>query len=295
MTGAGFGLVLDDAAVFPPGDLPLAEAVVAHHAHLEASYARLVGPLVLRPADLPVVATTAAAPRGLGLRGARDERHALGTTSPLDADRLDVAVVAPDVPAALEAVTAARDLPGLRLVALEVSDATVPELRAHEEDLADVVVFVELPRERRQQGLVDALATSPYRAKLRTGGVRADQHPTETELAEAVLALARAGLPFKATAGLHHALRHTEPGTGFEQHGFLNLLAATRVAVDGGTLAEVTAVLATRDADELLAAHPVGGTSLLGSIGTCSITDPVDELVALGLLAPVAPPRAEAP
>ncbi len=35
----------DDAAIFPPGLAPLAEAVPAHVRHLDSPYAELVGPL----------------------------------------------------------------------------------------------------------------------------------------------------------------------------------------------------------------------------------------------------------
>ena len=87
-------------------------------------------------------------------------------------------------------------------------------------------------------------------------------------------------MPFKATAGLHHAIRNTDPHTGFEQHGFLNLLAATEAAHAGADVAEVAALLAVRDGDAL----STTGVTLLGSIGTCSISEPVDELTALGRL-----------
>jgi len=33
---------------------------------------------------------------------------------------------------------------------------------------------------------------------------------------------------FKSTAGLHHAPRNADPPTGFEQHGFRNLLDRRR-------------------------------------------------------------------
>ena len=46
------GLV-DDAAIFPPGDLPLGEAAAAHRAHRDTPYADLVGSFVVRDTDLP--------------------------------------------------------------------------------------------------------------------------------------------------------------------------------------------------------------------------------------------------
>lgn len=248
-------LVFDDAAIFPPGNLPLAAAITAHHAHRDAVYAHLVGPLVVSQADLP------------GLEGAGP---------------LDIAVVVPDAAAAAVAIDRARALEGIRLVALEVTDADVPTLRDAIGEPEGITVFVELPRDERRQPLINALAGTSYRAKLRTGGTQADLYPDDAELAAAVVALAAAAVRFKATAGLHHALRNTDPETGFEQHGFLNLLAATEVARTGGSVEEVAAVLAERDVRRV---HLPTGDSLFGSLGTCDLDEPVAELTELGLFA----------
>src|SRR4051794_26807891 len=47
--------LLDDAAVFPPGNAPLLDAVAAHREHRVSWYAPMVGPLLLPPEDVDAV------------------------------------------------------------------------------------------------------------------------------------------------------------------------------------------------------------------------------------------------
>ena len=83
--------------------------------------------------------------------------------------------------------------------------------------------------------------------KFRTGGLAAELFPTPAELAAVICACRDRNLRFKLTAGLHHAVRHTDPATGFVHHGFLNVLIASAVAADGGDTAAVAAVLSGTD------------------------------------------------
>jgi hypothetical protein len=266
-----FPLLFDDAAIFPPASLGLAEAVLAHDLHRRRSYADLVGPLVVGSSDLTATE---------------------GLVELLGLARLDLAVVVPDAAGAVAALELAALLDGVRVVALEVTAAGVADLTSALGVTANpsgdqVTTYVELPRGERCAEVVAELVGSPYRAKIRTGGVEASMHPDEAELAATVLALVEAKVPFKATAGLHHAVRHTDPETGFEQHGFLNLLLATETARQGAGVGDLAAVLAERDAARLVTLSGLSElpeSSLLGSIGTCSITDPIDDLIALGLV-----------
>jgi hypothetical protein len=268
--------LLDDAAVFPPGSVPPAEAVPAHRRHLRGPAAALVGPLVLAMSHLEEPGETFAAPPG-------EPDLDLAVTAPLDRARA--------------AAEAASGVPGVRLAVLEVAlgettdpGAVVPALTEALAGHPGVTAAVELPRDERRDAVLEALVGTPYLAKLRTGGVRADLHPSEAELAATVLAAVRAGVPFKATAGLHHAVRRTDPATGFEQHGFLNLLLATGAAVAGAGPDGpdgLVAVLADRDAARV--AERVHGLDprvrrAFRSFGTCSIEEPVGDLVDLGLL-----------
>ncbi|WP_433136244.1 hypothetical protein ACQPZ8_28910 [Actinomadura nitritigenes] len=261
----------DDAAVFPPGLAPLADAVPAHRRHRSAPYAALVGPLVL-PAT------------------ALDQLHPLltGTAGPLE-----VSITAPNGPAqAAKAVETAARLP-VKVHAVEVTVPAAMTARDLFRELAriDVPVFVEVPRGERCGDVIAALADSGHRAKLRTGGVRAEMYPDERELAAAVASAVEAQVPFKATAGLHHPVRNTDPETGFHQHGFLNLLLATDAALCGGAVGDLEGVLAERDKDTVAAAvHDLGEAHAaavrLGflSFGSCCITEPLTELMGLGLV-----------
>ncbi|QWF84907.1 hypothetical protein [Amycolatopsis sp. CA-230715] len=259
---AGF---FDDAAVFPPGSKPLPQAVPDHLGHRSAGYGDLVGPLVL------------AAP-------------ALADLGQLVREPVAISVTAPGGPAQVaDALARAADLP-VHVTGLEVAvpaDSSVPEFFAALERVDDVPVFVEVPRDARRAEVIATCAKTGHHAKFRTGGVKAELYPDEAELAAAIVAVVVAGVPFKATAGLHHALRNTDPETGFEQHGFLNLLTATAAARDGASEADLAGLLADRDGAVVarrVSEMDAGARESFRSFGTCSIIEPVTEVVGLGLV-----------
>ena len=87
-------------------------------------------------------------------------------------------------------------------------------------------------------------------------------------------------------AHLPHATRDDE--TGFEHHGFLNVLLATRTALDGD---DVVATLEEQDRDVVASrVREVGSETLartrrwFASFGCCGVQDPLEDLVTLGLL-----------
>ncbi|WP_235998999.1 hypothetical protein [Qaidamihabitans albus] len=264
-----FDGLLDDAALFPPGEAPLAEAVPAHHGHHTASYAALVGPFVFP------------APR-------LDELPAV-----LDDRPIELSVTIPAGPAELAGtLRTVSGIDGVRLVAVEVAlppgQSAARLVAALAEQLpAGVTGYVEVPRDERRESTLDELAGTGQRAKFRTGGVSAQAHPDERELAGAIVAAVTREIPFKCTAGLHHAVRHTDNATGFEQHGFGNVLLATDAARRGAGTAEVATLLAERSGPAVadgLRELTDGARSSFVSFGTCSVLDPVRDLSALGLL-----------
>src|SRR5215472_3055340 len=285
MTGQLLCGLLDDASLFPPASLAMPAAVAAHRRHQVAWYNALCGPFVCaetRLADLRTALTAANCP----------------------AIELSLVVTggAGAVPAALDAVAAD---PRLRLRAVEVAaakdgnpaDAVAAVVEALDgAPLAAAAGYVEIPlraiADPATAGQLLAIVDSHgYRPKLRTGGVTAEAFPDESTLASCLTAVIDRRARFKCTAGLHHAVRHTAAGTGFEHHGFLNVLLAVAAAAHGASTEEVCDLLAERDA-AAVAARIAGlddeavadSRYLFVSFGTCSIDEPVADLVALGLL-----------
>ena len=132
---------------------------------------------------------------------------------------------------------------------------------------------------------LDPLSGSRHRAKFRTGG---DSAPDSAALAEAIVTAVTDAVPFKLTGGLHHAV-----GDGAGQHGFLNVLVAVAQALEGAPTATVANVLTETDGDSLveqvhrLSGEQMGRTrDLFVSFGTCSISEPLEDLRALGLVGP---------
>lgn len=279
------GLV-DDAAVFPPGSAALPDALRTHRRHRSAWYAGLVGPLVLPASRLGDAVTLLDA-------GGRD-RPATGGPHPVD-----LSAVGDTGLDGLAATVAAAD-PRLPIRQVEIAVAKRGEdpqpglarLLACLRDWPAITGYAETPLTWGLMGALDTLAEAragglDVAPKFRTGGLAAELFPTPIELAAVICACRDRSLPFKLTAGLHHAVRHTDPETGFVHHGFLNVLIAGTVAVDGGEVADVAEVLGGTDPMRLVEAGRAGldqARPLLAAFGSCSVMEPLTDLVRLGLI-----------
>lgn len=280
--------LLDDAAVFPPGNAALDDAIDAFERRRSSPHAPLVATLVVKDIDLGAV------PAGIPLSvvlttgaGAVDGMARQAERRGLEIAALEVALRDPD------------DLPANARRVVAAADAARGEGLVGD----DAAVYVELPRTDPGRtdpspswlAAADEVAAAELRLKFRTGGVDPDMFPSTGELAAWIDAALDRETPFKCTAGLHHAVRHTA-SEGFErpvdQHGFLNVLLATRAAFESEGRARVEEVLDTRDAEALavLALEEPGLDDLartrrwFTSFGSCSIDEPLDDLLALGLL-----------
>jgi hypothetical protein len=272
--------LVDDAAMFPPGDLPLIEAVIAHRAHRQAPYADLVGSFVCTDDNLMKVAAEARSLEGaVPLEVAVVITGGAGGIEPAIryGDRsADVVVKAIEV--------RLRDEDDLSRNALRV-------VRACDDCLDDETAFVEIGLDGAWERALDVVADAGYAAKLRTGGLDPSLFPTAGQIAGFITACLDREVAFKCTAGLHNAVRHTAEDTGFEHHGFLNVLLATRASLDGANQDEVAAVLENRDGESLAAKaaelteeQAISTRRWFTSFGSCSIDEPRHDLTTLNLL-----------
>lgn len=153
--------------------------------------------------------------------------------------------------------------------------------------------------------VLPVLARFGARAKIRTGGVTAEAIPTVEAVAGFLAACARAKVPFKATAGLHHAVRdvynltYDANSARATMHGFVNVFLAAVLAWRGEEARALVDTLNARDAgafafgeesvrwlkldagvDEIEAVR----RQFAISYGSCSFAEPVEEARALGWL-----------
>jgi hypothetical protein len=287
------GLV-DYAGLFPPAALPMDEAVWEYARWRRSDEAWMLGRFVL-PAD-----------RLVDLARAADAHlPAAGESVPW---RLS-ALLGPDVHGDSALVASFN-----RSRAGRAAVDTV-ELKAAEPDAVEAALdalppgltaYVELPLDAELEPLLGALSRRGARAKARTGGVVPEAIPGPDAVARFLVACARAGVPFKATAGLHHPVRaeqpldHGEDAPRAVMHGFLNVFAASALAWAGAGATDVEALLREQaprafrfDPDGLrwrehllpTATLAESRRSFASSFGSCSFAEPVVDLRALGVLA----------
>lgn len=272
-----FHEIVNDSALFPPGNAPTDVAVPAHDRHRRAARGRYIGAFMVPARRVTEIARL---------------WSAIANLTPLN-----IGLTFNEGPDTLaDTLTNAQRLDQVRVVGVEVAIPADREVAAAVASVAaaasdSVRACVEVPRDARRPDVIAALADAGLSAKFRTGGTSADYYPGEHELAAAIHRSVAYGVAFKATAGLHRAVRNTDPVNGFEQHGFLNIIAAVGAAADGADAADLAALLGSRDEAALTAsvAHLTHERAkeirrwFLG-FSSCSISEPLEDLMRLGLL-----------
>lgn len=191
---------------------------------------------------------------------------------------------------------------GAVVEAVECKADTIEEIRS----LAglfpeDVAVFVEIPWGKEAGGLIGALAEANLNAKVRTGGIVPDLYPPAAGLLNFIWACHLSGVPFKATAGLHHPVRSRhpityEPGAPQEMmFGFLNVFLAAAFIREGMDRGEAGRLLEETDpsafefdeegggwrGNRLNGARLLEARKFAVSFGSCSFEEPLEDLKRL--------------
>jgi len=169
----------------------------------------------------------------------------------------------------------------------------------------DLTPFYEAPFGEKWESCAEVLIKSIQKLedvgfKLRTGGVEAYMFPAPEQVAWAIAAARDAGVPMKATAGLHHPVRHYNKSVNTKMHGFLNVFCAAVLAhARGLSQMEVQSIIEDEEPSSFkfdetglswrhLSAtnHQIAEARQNGliSFGSCSFDEPREDLRALGLL-----------
>jgi hypothetical protein len=282
--------LIDYAGLFPPAALAMPEAARLYDEYRCGERAWALGRFVVPVSRLEEVAALAAPSRG---RGAPWRISALGGAGDIDT------------------ITHFNARHGERALvdALETKAETVADIDTGALLLAgpgcELDVYVELPMAADPEPFVRALERTGLRAKIRTGGVTPEQFPAAARVARFLQACATHDVMFKATAGLHHPLRgdyrltyDAESPVG-AMFGFLNVFLAAlhaRLGVGGPGLVDLL-----EERDPRAFTFDDAGVSWRGrrlttagisslrqhfamSFGSCSFSEPLDELAALDLL-----------
>lgn len=282
--------IVDYAGLFPPAQLGMAEAVKNYAEYIESENRWMLGRFIL-----PVS------------RFAEFEEEAVRFLSIKKPMWKISAIAGDDLEDSLKEIAEFNSRQnGLALV--DSIEVKVPE-GTNLETLTELIpesltAYFEAPASGRLDYFT-RLALTHKRAKLRTGGVTQDAFPASEEIVKFIRMCLAANVPFKATAGLHHPLRCKKPLTYEENaivgtmHGFLNLFLTAcflRVNMNDASMYEMIL-----DGDVSNFEFTDEGISWKGrtvdiktielarkrnalSFGSCSFTEPIEDLKELGLL-----------
>ncbi len=165
-------------------------------------------------------------------------------------------------------------------------------------------LYVEVGVDIHPGEILDSVRVAGARAKIRLGGVRPEAFPGPDDVVAFIISCRERAIAFKATAGLHHLIRSDYPLT-YERgsrrstmYGFLNVFLAAAALFSGAGRHEGLGILLEKDlsafrfddtgvswgGQRLATADIAHAREFATSFGSCSFREPVDELLAAGLI-----------
>jgi hypothetical protein len=290
--------IVDYAGLFPPASLPMAATVANYAEYLSGQDRDLLGRLVVPASRLGEFSDAAQKllPHGEGSAPWR------------------LSVIAGDN-ATADAKTI-QEFNCSHTQGSQLGHAVCDAVEIHARRSGDVAhasrlfsgsfqLFFEIASDSDPAPLLREVALHHAAAKIRTGGVTEDVFPVSSSVIRFIAACNDLGVPFKATAGLHHLLRSIYPLT-YESdsacgpmYGYLNLFVAAAFIRKGMPEPEARNLLEERSFDafevnddglswrgqHLTVIELIETRSRFAlSFGSCSFHEPVDEARALHLI-----------
>lgn len=275
--------IVDYAGLFPPASLDMKSAVSAYAEYHEGNDRDLLGRFVLPWTRLEEFATQIAA---------------VATSSK---DPWHLSVIGSD-----DYIEVRRAIDRFNTSTTNAVCDTVETLVTSKDDVARAVaafpepfdLYLEIAPSSDPHELITEISNTPASAKIRTGGVVETAIPTPEQVYRFICECVNEGVPFKATAGLHHLIRGTYPLT-YEvnsptatMYGFLNVFLASAFCASGSSESAVLSVLEEthsaafrfddtgvwwRDHFIVYEQLAVVRQTVATSFGSCSFTEPVSE------------------
>ena len=284
--------IVDYAGLFPPSQISMLKAVANYAAYKNSRYKWMLGRFVVPVARLDEFAESA------GEFFSGDE----------ETWRLSV-LASEDI---YQTVRLIEDFnhahaPNAVADALEVKAETSEQIKEISKAVPrGLETYYEIPVTESFADLIGTLAILGGRAKIRTGGVTEKAFPSVERITKFMRVCLAANVPFKATAGLHHALRCVKPLT-YEpdapegmMNGFLNVFLAAAFLRHGYQPRLINELLKDRRADNFLFddngvlwrqehflnSLQIENVRIRGAIsfGSCSFVEPIEDLQEIGLL-----------
>ncbi|PEN14686.1 hypothetical protein CRI94_06025 [Longibacter salinarum] len=313
--------IVDYAGLFPPADLPLDEAMHNYMQYRHEYERWMLNRFVIPVKRLDELSTYAKQFR----QGEPFSFSVLGTGGATEGDFLaafDSDLQAIDAFDEYHAGAAQAEVMEVRLPASLFSAAASDiesffdaiDAASARAGIAKLDLFLEIPLAPQTHEAIERFAAAaaefnsrqslPARTtiglKIRCGGVHPEEVPDVEHVAHAITTCRNAGVRMKATAGLHHPVRHHDDDVGTMMHGFFNVFGAAVMASEHKLdKAGVQAILNEDNAENFQFLKdsfawrdvrcPIAGVdhareNLITSFGSCSFEEPVDDLQDLDLM-----------
>ncbi|MBE9170913.1 hypothetical protein IQ238_26510 [Pleurocapsales cyanobacterium LEGE 06147] len=283
--------VVDYAGLFPPAKLSLKEAIANYVRYNLTPYSWMLGRFVLPVSQLTQLET---------LLAHLPSEH--GMTKPLSLS----AILSEDWELELDQIQSLNNTDKINIPSVEFKPLLPKEIEKVIPLLpTGVESFFEISFNQNLETYLAVLQGTGTAAKIRTGGLTADAFPNADQLCRFMFASAEAKVPFKATAGLHHAFRGEYP-LSYEPNslstampGFINVaILAALVYWQKITYKEALTVLKEssshfqfkenniiwQDKQLTISELEESRQFFFRSFGSCSFQEPLDDLRQLQLL-----------